>query len=64
LVESGPGERVSDLTNRPDQSGVVGTELDPQPPDVNVHRPGAAEVRDTPDGAKQLVAGEDPVRVL
>src|SRR5688572_9049081 len=57
-------ELVADLAHRADHRLVLRAELGAQPPDVYVDRPGAAEVVVAPDLAQQLVAGEDPARVL
>src|SRR5258705_4410111 len=57
-------ELVADLADGPDHRLVLGTELGPQPPDVDVDRAGTAEVVVAPDLAQQLVAGEHPARVL
>ena len=57
-------EAVADVADGADQRLVLGAELGAQPPDVDVHRPGAAEVVVSPDLLEQLGAGEDPARVL
>ena len=43
---------------------MFGAELGPQPPDVDVHRPGAAEVVIAPHLLQQLGPGEDPAGML
>src|SRR5206468_359400 len=57
-------EPVPDVAYGADQRLVLGAELGPQPPDVNVDRAGAAEVVVAPYFLQQLRAGEDPPRVL
>ena len=57
-------EPVSDVAHGADQGFVLGAELGPQPPDVDVHRARAAEVVVAPDLLQQLGAGEDPARML
>ena len=57
-------EPVADVAHGADQRLVLGAELGPQPPDVDVDRAGAAEVVVAPDLLQQLRPGEDPARVL
>src|ERR1700761_72568 len=57
-------ETVADVAHGADQRLVFGAELGPQPPDVHVHRAGAAEVVITPDLLQEVGPGKDPARVL
>jgi len=57
-------EPVADVAHGADQRLVLGAELGPQPPDVDVDRARAAEVVVAPDLLQQLGAGEDPARML
>src|SRR6201996_5093733 len=57
-------ETVADVAHGTDQRLVLGAELGPQPPDVHVHRAGAAEVVITPDLLQEVGPGKDPARVL
>ena len=57
-------EPVADVAHGADQRLVLGAELGPQPPHVDVDRPGAPEVVVAPDLLQQLGPGEDPARVL
>ena len=57
-------ETVPDVADGADQRLVLGAELGPQPADMHVDRPGAAEVVVAPDLLEQLRPGEDPARVL
>ena len=64
VASAAADELVADLADRADHRLVLRAELGAQPPDVHVDRAGAAEVVVAPDLAQQLVAGEDPARVL
>src|SRR6201992_1574102 len=57
-------ETVADVTDGADQGLVLGAQLGPQPPDMHVHRAGAAEVVIDPDLLQQVGAGENAARVL
>src|SRR4051794_6749963 len=57
-------ELVAHVPDGADQRLVLGAELGPQPPHVDVDRAGAAEVVVAPDLLQQLGPGEDPARVL
>ena len=57
-------EAVADVADRPDQRLVLAAELGPQPPDVDVHGAGTAEVVVAPDLLEQLGPAEDPAGVL
>ncbi len=56
-------EPVPDRAHGLDEMGVLLAELGPQPPDVHVHRPGAAVVLVAPDPAEQRLAREHLRRV-
>src|SRR5439155_9905304 len=57
-------EPVADVAHGPDRGLVLGTQLGPQPADVDVDRARAAVVVVAPDLLQQLGAGEDPAGVL
>src|SRR5215469_11810456 len=57
-------EPVSDVPHGADQRLILRAQLGPQPPDVHVDGPGAAEVVVAPDLLKQLRPGEYPARML
>ena len=57
-------EPVAHVAHGTDQRLVLRAELGPQPPHVDVHRPGAAEVVIAPHLLQQLGAGEDPAGML
>ena len=57
-------EAIPDVADGPDQALVVAAELGPQTTDVDVDRAGAAEVVVAPHLLQQLLAGEDPARML
>src|ERR1700722_3637808 len=57
-------EPVADVPHGADERLVLGAELGPQPPDVDVHRPGAAEVVIAPDLLQEVRPGEYPAGVL
>ena len=57
-------EAVADVAHRPDQCFVLAAELGPEPPDVDIHGPGTAEVVIPPHLLEEVRPGEDPPRVL
>lgn len=64
LVAALGDEPVTDVADRADQRLVLGAELGAEPPDVDVHGAGAAEVVVPPDLLEELGAREDPAGVL
>ena len=57
-------EPVADVAHGADHRLVLGPELGPQPPDMDVDGAGAAVVVIAPDVAEQLLAAEHPPRML
>jgi hypothetical protein len=57
-------EPVADVAHGADQGLVLGAQLGPQPPDVDINRARAAEVVVAPDLLQQLRAGENPAGML
>src|SRR5690606_20606496 len=60
----GTGEAVADIADRADERLPLGTELGPQPPDVHIHRAGAAVVVHPPHLLEQLLARHHSAAVL
>ncbi|MPM34156.1 hypothetical protein SDC9_80738 [bioreactor metagenome] len=64
LVAALRDQAVADVADGADDALVLGAQLGPQPPDVDVDRTGTAEVVVAPDVGEELLAAEHPPGVL